>query len=308
VRVLLIDADSEAFAASAAAERKRYVGLLEGESSRGLPRTIGPFDGKRALNAAIPEGAQCLPYESREVFPVEQATGFFDARIRRVIAATEERYGKVRPELYLSGRVNFRHLIDAGYKWTRERDPRPYHLQAVRQHAIDQWSAKVALLWEADDEIGMRATELDTGAVDYVVSSLDKDLRQIPGRHLVLEQTGVKGHLEVTERGALMRLYSQILMGDAVDNIPGCYQVGQKRAFDILEPVVDQGPVEMWAAVVRAYQESLDKYGRERCGYMNARAAALHTAQLVYIQRRRPDGDLLPGRWLPPDYNHDSED
>jgi hypothetical protein len=308
VRVLLIDADSEAFAASAAAEQKRYVGLLEGEDPQGLPRVIGPFDGKRKLMAALPEGATCTPYESRTVSLLDQATGFFDARIRRVIAAAEERYGKVRPELYLSGRVNFRHLIDAGYKWARERTERPYHLHAVRQHAIDQWSAKVALLWEADDEIGMRATELTLAGVDYCVSSLDKDLRQIPGRHLVLEQSGVKGHLEVTDRGALFRLYSQILMGDSTDNIPVCLMSGYDVAFTLLEPIVDSGPLALWEAVVARYQASLDRYGREKCGYLDARAAAIHTAQLVYIQRHRPEGTNLPARWVPPDVERPTPD
>lgn len=303
MRVLLIDADSEAFAASAATERKRYLGHVLGTATAGEEaKVIGPFDGKRALNAAIPEGRMCVPYESKEVSPLEQATGFFDARVRRVIAAAEERYKEgVRPELYLSGRVNYRHLIDASYKWSRERNERPYHLHAVKQHAVDQWQAKVALLWEADDEIGMRATELATGGVDYCVSSLDKDLRQIPGRHLVLEQSGVKGHLDVSERGAQLRLYAQILGGDSTDNIRGCWQVSYDGAFTLLEPVVDQGPRAMWEAVVATYQKSLDKYGRDKCGYLEARAAAVHTAQLVYIQRHRPHEGALPGRWLPPD-------
>lgn len=299
MRVLLIDADSEAFAASAAAERKTYVGQLQATDI--LPAEfLGPFEGKRALNQAIPEGRLCVPFESKEVSPLEVATGYFDARVRRVIAAAEERYGQVRPELYLSGRINFRHLLDASYKWSRERTDRPYHLQAVKQHAIDEWGAKVALLWEADDEIGMRATELTLGAVDYCVSSLDKDLRQIPGRHLLLEQSGVKGHLEVTERGAQLRLYAQILGGDPTDNIRGCWQVSYDGAFGLLEPIVDKGPRAMWEAVVAAYQRSIEKYGRDKCGYMDARAAALHTAQLVYIHRYRPQDRTLPARWIPP--------
>lgn len=298
MRRLLIDADSEAFAASAAAETKRYVGHLT--HADGRQEFIGPFDGKRKLNAAIPEGATCVPYESKEVQPLAQAQGFFDARIRRVIAAARERYGEVTPELYISGRVNFRHLLDSGYKWSRERNDRPYHLHAVKQHAVDQWWAKVCPLWEADDEIGMRATELTLGGVPYLVSSLDKDLRQIPGRHLVLEQSGVKGHLEVTDRGAQLRLYAQILAGDSTDNIRGCWQVGYDGAFTLLEPIVDQGPRAMWDAVVAAYQRSIDKYGRDKCGYFDARAAALHTAQLVYIQRYRPADGRLPARWVPP--------
>lgn len=71
-------------------------------------------------------------------------------------------------------------------------------------------------------------------------------------------------------------------------------------AFDILEPVVDQGPLALWEAVVGHYQRSLDKYGTDKCRYIDARGQAIHTAQLVYIQRHRPTG-AMPARWVPPD-------
>lgn len=291
MKTLLIDADSEAFAASAAAEELRYVGQLSDGSF------VGPVTGMKALNALVPEGQECVPFKSREVRPLEQALIFFDARIRRVVDAAQGKWGELRVELYLSGKVNYRHLIDDTYKWARDRVERPYHLHAVRQHAIDSWKARVCKTWEADDEIGMRATEL--GAGNFIVSSLDKDLRQIPGDHLVLEQSGVKGYMLVTPKGGLMRLYGQILAGDSTDNVPGCWRIGYDTAFTMLEPVVDEGEPALWARVLEVYEESLRKHGRDACGYIDARAQAMNTAQMVYILRDRPEG-LLPPRWSPP--------
>jgi hypothetical protein len=291
LRTLLIDADSEAFAASAAAETIRYVGHLDDGTF------IGPVEGMKALNALVPEGRQCVPYKQKEVRPIEQAQIFFDARIRRVVDAAEGKWGSLKVELYISGKINYRHLIDPTYKWSRDRNERPYHLHAIRQHAIDQWGARVCPTWEADDEIGMRATELGEGG--YIVSSLDKDLRQIPGDHLVLEQSGVKGYLLVSPRGGALRMYAQTLAGDPTDNVPGCWRIGYDTAFTLLEPVVDSGPAAMWAKVLEVYEASLVKYGRDTCGYIDARAQALRTAQMVYILRHRPDGPIPP-RWHPP--------
>jgi hypothetical protein len=300
VRVLLIDADSEAFAASAACDAKRYLGTRE--EFPGIH--VGPFSTKKELTNSDLSGP-ITAWENVTTKPVEQAQINLDARLRRIIHATEQRYGKVSVELYLSGKVNYRHLVDPSYKWSRDRTVRPYHFHAVRQWAVDQWGARVCPTWEADDEIGIRATEL--GPEGFILASLDKDLRQVPGNHLVLEQSGVKGHLEVTERGGLMRLYSQILKGDPVDNIPGCYMIGDKKAFDLLEPVVDLGELAMWQVVVQAYEASILKYGRDKCGYIDGEAQARHTAQLVYILRNRPAGPIPP-RWVPPDVERPTSD
>lgn len=293
--VLLVDADSEAFAASVVCDKKQYIGV------RSVPgplagRILGPFDGKKKLNAAIPAGEAVEAFENVTTLPVEAALEFVDARIRRLVAHAEERYGSVELELWLSGPANFRFLIDPTYKWSRERVLKPYHLHATRQHLRSKWGAGVAIGWEADDEIGIRHAELIAQGRDVVIASVDKDLRQIPGRHIV---TG-KGHLQVSERGALMRFYSQLLGGDPTDNIRGCYMTSAEGAFTELEPLADQGELALWNKCLEVYTESLAKYGRDECGYTDARGAALNTANLVRILRERPKG-YIPDRWVPPD-------
>lgn len=294
MRTLLIDADSECFAAAAVAEDKRIVAMRENGA------LTGPFPNVKAVTESLgkTDAATAVLFRSHEVHTEESAITLLDARLRRIVYQANEIYGEVLPELWLSGRINYRHLIDPQYKGGRDSTAKPYWLARLKKHCMDHWRARMTRLWEADDELGMRATEL--GPDNFVVCSLDKDLRQIPGRHIIIG----KGHLDMTERGAMMRLYVQVLAGDSTDNIRGCWQQGQgddyKTAFEYLEPYVDGGPRALWAAIVAKYQVSIDKYGPEKCGYIDARGAALHTAQLVYILRERPEGQL-PKRWLPPE-------
>jgi hypothetical protein len=294
VRTLLIDADSECFAAAAVAEDKRIVAMREDGA------LTGPFPNVKAVTESLGKepAATAVLFRSHEVHTEESAITLLDARLRRIVHQAQERYGEVRPELWLSGKINFRHLVDPLYKGGRDSTPKPYWLARLKQHCVTHWRARMTRTWEADDEIGIRAFEL--GAENYIVCSLDKDLKQIPGRHIIIG----KGHLDMSARGSLMRLYVQILAGDNTDNIKGCYQQGQgddyATAFAYLEPFLDGGERALWAATVAKYQASLDKYGPDRCGYIDARGAALHTAQLVYILRDRPKGDIPP-RWTPPD-------
>lgn len=297
MRTLLIDADSECFAAAAAAETRRIVAMREDGA------LTGPFPNVKAVTASLGKdlAASAVLFRSREVSGEEGACLLLDARLRRVIAHAQEKYGEVRPEVWLSGKINFRHMVDPTYKGNRDAVERPHWLAGLRAHAQRHWGARVTRTWEADDEIGIRAGEL--GQDNCIISSVDKDLRQIPGRHIVIN----KGHLNMTEAGAMMRLYAQILSGDMTDNVRGCksetradWQMGYDPAFDYLEPFVDGGPRVLWAAVVARYQAMQDKWGTDAVGYIDARGAALHTAQLVYILRERPEGQLPP-RWKPPE-------
>lgn len=287
MKTLVIDADSEVYAAAAAAESRRIVALREDGA------LTGPFSSVKEVTASLGKGHAAVLFRSQEVLPEDGACLLLDARMRRLISQANERYGEVDYELFLSGKINYRHLIDPTYKGNRDGVVKPYYLAKLREHAQRHWGAKVTRTWEADDEVGIRAGELGDRAV---ICSIDKDLRQIPGRHIVLG----KGHLNMTAAGAMMRLYAQILAGDSTDNIRGCWQVGVETAWSYLEPFVDGGPRALWAAVVQKYQESLDKYGTDACRYTNARGAALHTAQLVYILRERPERDIPP-RWTPPE-------
>ena len=126
-------------------------------------------------------------------------------------------------QLYLTGSNNFRKQVSAEYKANRTA-PKPEHLPAARQHLIEQWGAVVAEGEEADDAIAIEATKLNG---DFVIISIDKDFKQIPGYHYNFVK---REHFFVTPEEGLRFLYMQILMGDTADNVIGLKGIGPKKA------------------------------------------------------------------------------
>lgn len=63
-------------------------------------------------------------------------------------------------EVYISGEENFRYTIDPTYKANRAGKPRPVYLQDVREYLVVRWGAVVSDGIEADDNLGIRQTQL----------------------------------------------------------------------------------------------------------------------------------------------------
>lgn len=134
--------------------------------------------------------------------------------------------GVNRYQIYLSPSKNFRHLMVNDYKANREGVVRPVNLKTMKKWAMSDLDACAIAGLEADDLLGI--DQLD----DTILWSPDKDLRQIPGRHLC-EKTrrliviSERGDLSITEDGkiyftGLLGLYYQMLIGDTADYIVGC--------------------------------------------------------------------------------------
>ena len=89
--------------------------------------------------------------------------------------------------------------------------------------------AQVIPGYEADDIIAMYATDL--GPTDCVVMSIDKDLKQIPGDHYDFVSDSYE---TICEHEARQNFWSQALIGDSTDDIPGLNGVGPVTAQKIL--------------------------------------------------------------------------
>lgn len=181
-------------------------------------------------------------------------------------------------EVFLTGKNNFRNKIakTAVYKGNRKDRPKPRHLGFCRDYLSIEYGAVTANEEEADDAMGIRATELGQ---DTIIASVDKDMLQVPCLHYnFVKQT----FTEVSESAGKRTFYCQVLSGDSTDNIFGIYGIGPKKAAKILKDCkTDQ---EYWSTIVKVYEE--DGGGEER---------AIETARLVWI--RRKEGEL----WQPPD-------
>ena len=175
--------------------------------------------------------------------------------------------------VYLTGKNNFRTEVgkSAPYKGNRKSE-RPIHLNYVRDYLQEKYPCTMSEGEEADDLIAIEATNLGP---DTVIASIDKDFMQVPCRHYNF----LKGQwVTVEEFDGLKFFYSQILTGDAVDNIIGLYRVGPKTAEKMLKDCKTEQ--ELYKACVDAYDGDVDR--------------VLENARLLWL--RRYVGEM----WSPP--------
>jgi len=134
--------------------------------------------------------------------------------------------------VYLTGKGNFRDevAVTLPYKGNRSEKRVPVHKNLLRDYMVSDWNAQVVDGMEADDAIAMKATELDH---DAIICSLDKDFKQVP---CPMYDYTKKVLTAVKKEEAIRWLYKQALMGDRVDNIPGIYGIGPKKADKIIDP------------------------------------------------------------------------
>jgi len=173
--------------------------------------------------------------------------------IHRVEALLDELLTKTGADSYrafLSGKSNFRKTIYPEYKANRTA-PKPVHLEALREYALDKQNAELAPdTLEADDALGINQTD------DTMIVSLDKDLLMVPGKHFSWEIKG-KGWTKPDKFftqdaiGGMRLFFEQCLKGDTADNIKGIEKIGNKRAAALLADCVTEQ--QMFDAVRNAY-------------------------------------------------------
>jgi 5'-3' exonuclease len=202
--------------------------------------------------------------------PSEIACIRAEKTIRQILAATDS------PDywLFLSGSSNFRYDIYPDYKANRRDVVRPQWLQVVREFLLMEWDASVTDGYEADDALGIKQSELTAIKFTPIICTLDKDLRQIPGVHY----NWVKEIIDVVDsRCSFINFYTQLLLGDKSDNIPGFDGMARIKPTIELKKRIDHlatlsSPYEMCKSVETIYKDHLER-----------------NCQLLYIWRKDPD-------------------
>mgnify|MGYP003650551291 CR=1 FL=1 len=125
-------------------------------------------------------------------------------------------------EVVLTGADNFRIEVATmqPYKGNRV-SPKPVHYEAIRQYLINHWYARVVDGEEADDYLSY--TGLSTGST---ICTIDKDLNNTSGWHYNWNN---KRLYYVDDESASLHFYTQMLVGDATDNIPGLFRLTGTR-------------------------------------------------------------------------------
>tara|TARA_R110000850_G_scaffold12281_2_gene41510 strand:+ start:5 stop:940 length:936 start_codon:yes stop_codon:yes gene_type:complete len=138
--------------------------------------------------------------------------------------------------MFVTTKFNFRDQLVDDYKAKRLEVVRPINLTYAKRWAVENLNTHFHKGLEADDLLGIHMTD------DTVLWSLDKDLRQVPGKHL---DDATMKVIDITKSGSLKKeviykdcgirikktkhhftgligLYFQMLTGDTTDWIVGC--------------------------------------------------------------------------------------
>ena len=177
--------------------------------------------------------------------------------------------------LYVKGPNNFRDNYDT-YKRNRSGGERPSSLESVRTHLANVHGMR-APAGEADDICVIQAQDFLDDGVDYVICSIDKDLRQMPGLHYNIRKNEIT---RVEEQEGFRFLMLQCLTGDRVDGIDGIRGIGPVKGNKILDEAED-----LYEAVGRAWAAKYPddwKEGLAKC------------YNLVYMRRRKDELRILP--------------
>ena len=189
----------------------------------------------------------------------EEAIHSFNSLLNSIIEKVEAE------EFFLafSDKDNWRKGVLPTYKSNRAGVRKPMLLKFIREYAYAQYRCISKPELEGDDVLGIWATSPDmTETADYVICSIDKDLKTIPGKHYNFQKNEF---YTISEAEADYWHMSQALTGDTTDGYSGCPGVGPKGAEKVLqaaqaemEPFVrpKQARAILWGHVVKAYAKA----------------------------------------------------
>lgn len=202
-------------------------------------------------------------YEGQEgIPPFDRVAAILDARVESIclrVGATQE------PIIFLTGKTNFRNELAKRKKYKDRASNKPYHYRNIYAYIRGKYDWRLTEGLEADDLMAIEQTNRPS---ETVICSRDKDLRQVHGWHYgwelghqpefgpaFVDQLGEitlsKDRKKLRGTGLLF-FYSQCLLGDSVDSIPGCPNIGPVKAFECLKDAKTEE--EAFQAVYAAYQ------------------------------------------------------
>jgi 5'-3' exonuclease len=214
---------------------------------------------------------------SAENEPEDIALLRIESMMRDILHETESDQYKC----FLTGKNNFRYDIYPDYKANRRDKPKPIHLQACRTYLLDTWKSEMSEGCEADDLIGIEATASDD-MMSYIICSIDKDLKQIPGYHWNFV---TKEKVFVSPLDGLKSFYKQLILGDVSDNIPGYDGKARQKWPKFMQHHHDY--------IDQCYDD-LDMYDYVRNIYTNEAQNIILNGRLLFIQRKENQ------MWTPP--------
>lgn len=180
----------------------------------------------------------------------KQAKQSMDAHINSLVTVLEA--DKV--EIALTGTNVFRKRIAKTYKASRQKSRKPIGLGVLREHIMTTWRGCIENELEADDLLGVWATDpMFHAGCKKIIVSIDKDMQTVPC-YLWNSNRPEFGVKNISRREAdLFHLY-QTLVGDSTDGYPGCPTYGPTKSKRLLDSIVHDEE-SAWDKVVEAFEK-----------------------------------------------------
>ena len=255
VTTVLCDGDILAYRPAASCDGRMYT----------HKKATGAWKYKKDVDKFCKEMDLSLKDIQIEFFPepIEHALAAMKMSMLSIKRTLITHCDNIELEVYISGEGNFRNEINPQYKANRIGVRRPHHLKACRDYLVEHYGAVKVDLMETDDMLTIRATELEAEGRPFVIASIDKDLKQMPGMHF----DWVKDkYWEVTPEEARELLWTQVCTGDTTDNILSPEGIGPAKAKKLFEDVnwhfaTDE---ELYEMVTGLYRTFLGKCGKKK--------------------------------------------
>lgn len=189
---------------------------------------------------------------------------FFTGSEYRLRLHNRTRVSEGREPLQLSPSIRAGIATVKPYKGTRV-EQKPFHFNNLTAYLFANYDYCLSNGLEADDLLAIE----QCGRNDTIICTRDKDLRMVPGWHFGWEcgaqpsfgpeLVDARGWLRLDDKGkvrgvGLKFFFYQMLVGDTVDNIPGCPGTGPKGAMKLLETCTTKAEHE--AAIAASYQKA----------------------------------------------------
>ena len=176
-----------------------------------------------------------------------------------------------------TGSSAFRRRLLPEYKQNRAGKLKPIGWKPMKAELLQEEASLQHEEIEADDWIGILATNSDWCSGEPIIVSGDKDLDQVVGYHYW--PWNEEHYWTISPENAVRQFYIQTLTGDNTDNIRGCPGVGPVRANKLVDTMDLSDEQDCWNIVRASYRAAYEKAGIDA----DPVEAALLNARLVRI-------------------------
>ena len=281
---IVLDADGLVYLVGFASQSSDYrVAILNAQEEVVDVFVVSGLVEVRALEAQLAddERVEVEPLITEE--PLDHALGSTKRTLLSIEHAlrVEHKLSFLKMDLFLTGHTNYRdsYAKVRPYKGNRVDVARPVHYEAIRAYLQTRWGAEVVEGIEADDAVATIAHGFEYDPERVCIVSPDKDLTTVPGRLYNFRKRAMR---IISPDEARVNFYRQMLVGDVVDNVIGCFKTGPKTAVSIV--TMSQTEQESAAAVLLEFEASLKRKGCPYAG-REARDVMTETGVLLHMQR-----------------------